>query len=155
MKKKILACLAVFICLFLVYKGCEILILLYISKDELNAHGQDESYYKAIEQAVENNNTVALETIFDFEWDKVFLIPPYMNTDRLTQIAGVEVYPLDPHMDLFRMLFIKDNLVVYDFACTIGFLRIEPLGEIVLREDAVFELLRKYNPIVLFLQESS
>ena len=151
MKRKLLLGSTIVLLIVLTIFGSQILVL-YLSKDKLSANKEDENYYNLIKSAAESNSVIALNDIFTFEWDKVFLVDPYMTAEKLTQTAGVDINALDPHMNLFRMLFLKNDIVVYDFSCNINFLKTDKLGEIILRDEAIFDSTKKNDLIILNLK---
>ena len=145
--KKIIICSSIIIVIFIIYAFIKY-------REPNNAEGANLDYYNKIESSIKNNKIV-FEEVFTFEWDKLYIQEsPRMDEKELSDVLGFDcnLAPLEDWFGYpYRVLFIKDQKIVYDFQYDIAYLDFEVKNIIVKKEDANFYIVRK-RPITLTVQ---
>jgi hypothetical protein len=90
-------------------------LAVYFTRDEDNLQADNllaENFTKAVTQAPDNGNRVALPRLARFDWDRVLLVQPGTSRAAITRRLGHEWTGIDTVDGGELLLFLKDGKVV-------------------------------------------
>ncbi|WP_037497432.1 hypothetical protein [Solirubrobacter soli] len=118
-------------------------LAVYFTRDEDNLQADNllaENFTKAVTQAPDNGNVVALPELARFDWDRVLIVQPGTSRDAISQRLGRKWTGIDTVDGGELLLFVHDGKVVRfaDYRGSNTFEGFEqPFAEIP-REEATF-----------------
>jgi hypothetical protein len=142
------------IALFIALLAILVFILTYNVNEPNRAEGNDLKYYNRIEELA-RQGSISLSQVFMFKWESVYIQEnPRMTEEELNDVLMFfsNTKPIEDWFGYpFRLLFVNENRVVYDFRYDQVYLRFSPEEIIIKREDANFKVIHKLNALVLTL----
>ncbi len=114
--------------------------IIYVKRKN-NDHTDSVDYFEKIQVLLEDTSHLKVEDIFEFEFDKAYVASEVYGDEKyFTKKLGVSSSIDIPALETGahnRILFVKDNRVIYDFVYYMGEMYISETGIIVYPETTI------------------
>ncbi|WP_029192202.1 hypothetical protein [Paenibacillus harenae] len=133
-----------------------------------NAHA--EPFIRSLTEAVQRQDTISMADIASFEWDKMYMFPPYMPRDEMEKVVGRKWTPDHSYLghllhrssfgehpltddSLHKLVFVHGRKVVLDVTLDRMTADFTAASRVTERSDSEFTVVR--NEVILIVPKDS